>query len=157
ISTYYSVIIAWAISYSIFSVNLNWGSYTEGFFNNSYLQLGADPRQVGSLVPSVVITLISVWIVVLGFLFRVVIWGIDIANRIFIPALVVMFLIIVIRAITLPGALVGLEHFFQPDFSKIFSGDVWVAAYGQIFFSMSIAFAIMITYSSYLPKKSDIT
>ncbi len=36
-------------------------------------------------------------------------------------------------------------------------GEVWVAAYGQIFFSMSIAFAIMITYSSYLPKKSDIT
>src|SRR5699024_5592012 len=44
-----------------------------------------------------------------------------------------------------------------PDISKIFSPDVWVAAYGQIFFSMSIAFAIMITYSSYLPKKSDIT
>src|SRR5690606_20181486 len=36
-------------------------------------------------------------------------------------------------------------------------GKVWVAAYGQIFFSLSIAFAIMITYSSYLPKKSDIT
>jgi NSS family neurotransmitter:Na+ symporter len=45
---------------------------------------------------------------------------------------------------------------FKPDFSKILSGKVWVAAYGQIFFSLSIAFAIMITYSSYLPKKSDI-
>jgi len=157
ISTYYSVIIAWAISYSIFSVNLNWGSDTEGFFNNSYLQLGAEPGQVGSFVPSVLIPLIIVWIVVLGILFKGVKRGIEIANRIFIPALVVIFLIIVIRAVTLPGALVGLEAFFQPDFSKILDGDVWVAAYGQIFFSLSIAFAIMITYSSYLPKKSDIT
>ena len=157
ISTYYSVIIAWAISYSMYSINLNWGSDTESFFNNSYLQLGADPGQVGSFVPSVLIPLIIVWIVVLGILFKGVKKGIEIANRIFIPALVVIFLIIVIRAVTLPGALVGLEAFFQPDFSKIFDGSVWVAAYGQIFFSLSIAFAIMITYSSYLPKKSDIT
>ncbi len=74
------------------------------------------------------------------------------ANRIFIPTLIVVFLIIVIRAITLPGAVEGLNAFFTPDFSTIANPDVWVAAYGQIFFSMSIAFAIMITYSSYLPK-----
>src|SRR5699024_5219030 len=100
-STYYSVIIAWAISYSMYSINLNWGSDTESFFNNSYLQLGADPGQVGSFVPSVLIPLIIVWIVVLGILFKGVKKGIEIANRIFIPALVVIFLIIVIRAVTL--------------------------------------------------------
>ncbi|HLS66752.1 MAG TPA: sodium-dependent transporter, partial [Pseudogracilibacillus sp.] len=82
---------------------------------------------------------------------------IEIANRIMIPTLIVVFTIIVIRAITLPGALSGLDAFFKPDFTQILSGKVWVAAYGQIFFSLSIAFAIMITYSSYLPKKSDIT
>src|SRR5690625_7429697 len=74
-----------------------------------------------------------------------------------IPTLVIVFLIIVIRAITLPGALTGLNAFFEPDFTEIFNPQVWIAAYGQIFFSMSIAFAIMITYSSYLLKKSDIT
>src|SRR5690625_3071419 len=74
-----------------------------------------------------------------------------------IPALVFIFLIIVIRALTLPGAIDGLNAFFQPDFSQILSPKVWVAAYGQIFFSLSIAFAIMITYASYLPKKSDLT
>src|SRR5699024_8537658 len=47
--------------------------------------------------------------------------------------------------------------FFEPNWESIMDGSVWVAAYGQIFFSLSIAFAIMITYSSYLPKKSDIT
>ncbi|MFD2760687.1 sodium-dependent transporter [Lentibacillus juripiscarius] len=156
ISTYYSVIIAWAISYSIFSFNLNWGSDTEGFLFNNHLEL-VDPGQFGGFVPGVLIPLIIVWLVVLGVLYRGVKKGIEMANRIFIPTLIVVFLIIVIRAITLPGAVEGLNAFFTPDFSTIANPDVWVAAYGQIFFSMSIAFAIMITYSSYLPKKSDLT
>ncbi|MFZ3576753.1 sodium-dependent transporter [Virgibacillus sp. DJP39] len=157
ISTYYSVIIAWAISYSMFSFNLNWGEDTQAFLYGEYLKLSVDPGQTGSFVPGVLIPLIIVWIVVLGILFKGVKKGIEVANRIFIPALVIIFLIIVIRAVTLPGALTGLEAFFEPDFSKILDPTVWVAAYGQIFFSLSIAFAIMITYSSYLPKKSDIT
>ncbi|WP_156288514.1 sodium-dependent transporter [Oceanobacillus salinisoli] len=157
ISTYYSVIIAWAMSYTIFSFNLNWGSDTEAFLFNDYLNLTVDPGQTGSFVPGVLIPLIIVWVLVLGILFKGVKKGIEIANRIFIPLLIVLFLIIVIRAITLPGAIDGLNAFFQPDFESIMSSDVWVAAYGQIFFSLSIAFAIMIAYSSYLPKKSDIT
>ncbi|MEN1969772.1 sodium-dependent transporter [Lentibacillus sp. N15] len=156
ISTYYSVIIAWAISFSIFSFKQSWGEDTESFMFNDYLHL-ANPGEFGGLVPGVLIPLIIVWIVVLGILFKGVKKGIETANRIFIPALVIIFLIIVIRAITLPGAMEGLNAFFEPDFSSITKGSVWVAAYGQIFFSLSIAFAIMITYSSYLPKKSDIT
>ena len=66
-------------------------------------------------------------------------------------------MLVVIRAVTLDGAALGLEAFFKPDLSKLSNPTVWVAAYGHIFFSLSIAFAIMITYSSYLPKKSDIT
>ncbi|TRM13052.1 sodium-dependent transporter [Lentibacillus cibarius] len=156
ISTYYSVIIAWAISYSIFSLNLSWGADTPGFLTGDYLQVTA-PGEFGGFVPGVLIPLIIVWLIVLGVLYKGVKKGIEMANRIFIPTLVVVFLIIVIRAITLPGAFEGLNAFFTPDLSAIMDGQVWVAAYGQIFFSMSIAFAIMITYSSYLPKKSDLT
>ncbi|MDA3129673.1 sodium-dependent transporter [Aliibacillus thermotolerans] len=157
ISTYYSVIIAWSISYSIYAFNLSWGEDTEGFLFNEYLQISDAEGIVGGLVPGVVIPLIIVWVIALGILFKGVQRGIELANRIFIPTLVIIFLIIVIRALTLPGAFDGLQAFFQPDFSAITSGEVWIAAYGQIFFSLSIAFAIMITYSSYLSKKSDIT
>ncbi|HLR22316.1 MAG TPA: sodium-dependent transporter [Pseudogracilibacillus sp.] len=157
IATYYSVIVAWAISYSVFSFNLSWGDDTEGFLNNEYLELVDVPGQIGGLVPSVFIPLIIVWLIVLGVLFRGVKKGIEVANRIMIPTLVVVFIIIVLRAVTLDGAIEGLNAFFEPDFGEILNPSVWVAAYGQIFFSMSIAFAIMITYSSYLPKKSDIT
>ena len=157
ISTYYSVIVAWAVSYSVFSINLSWGSDTEAFLFGDYLQLADTPGELGGLVPGVVIPLAIIWIVVLGILFKGVKKGIEIANRIMIPLLLIIFLIIVIRAVTLPGAMAGLDEFFKPDFTQILSPKVWVAAYGQIFFSMSIAFAIMITYASYLPKKSDIT
>lgn len=146
-----------AISYSVFSFNLSWGDDTEGFLFSDYLQLSVNPGETGSLVPGVLIPLLIVWAITLGVLFKGVKKGIETANKIFIPTLVVLFMIIVIRALTLPGAAQGLQAFFEPNFSAIMDSSVWVAAYGQIFFSLSIAFAIMITYSSYLPKKSDIT
>jgi len=56
----------------------------------------------------------------------------------------------------LPGALDGLNYLFTPQWDMIMQPKVWVAAYGQVFFSLSIGFAIMVAYSSYLPKKTDI-
>src|SRR5699024_3997769 len=155
ISTYYSVIVAWAMSYAVFSFNLSWSEDTEAFLITDYLNATIDPGQARSFVLSVLIHLILVWIIVLFILCRGVKKGIEMTNRIFFPCLLVIFLIIVIRPVKLPGAIDGLESFFKPDFSTIADPDVWVAAYGQIFFSMSIAFAIMITYSSYLPRKTD--
>ena len=157
ISVYYAVIIAWAMRYTIFSVNQAWGEDTEGFLFSEFLQLTVEPGQTGSIVWGVFIPLALVWIITLGILFAGVKRGIEMANRIFIPTLVVIFLIVVIRAVTLDGAMAGLDAFFKPDFNAIMDPQVWVAAYGHIFFSLSVAFAIMITYSSYLPKKSDIT
>ncbi|WP_257349548.1 sodium-dependent transporter [Pseudalkalibacillus decolorationis] len=157
IATYYSVIIGWALSYTIFSFSKEWGEDTGGFLMGEYLNIAATPGEFGSIVPGVFIPLVIAWVITLGILFKGVKKGIEKANKIFIPTLVVMFIIIVIRAITLEGATVGLEAFFQPNWDSIWDGKVWVAAYGHIFFSLSIGFAIMITYSSYLPKKSDIT
>lgn len=157
ISVYYAAIIAWAMSYSIFSLNLKWGEDTEGFLFGSYLKLAETPGQFGGIVPGVFIPLVIVWLITLGVLFKGVKKGIETANKIMLPALLVLFLIIVIRAVTLDGAVEGLNAFFKPNWDAILDGKVWVAAYGQIFFSLSIGFAIMVTYSSYLPKKSDLT
>ncbi|WP_227397159.1 sodium-dependent transporter [Jeotgalibacillus aurantiacus] len=157
ISTYYAVIIAWAMRYTIFSFNQAWGEDTEAFLFGEFLQLDVAPGETGGIVWGILIPLILVWVITLGILVAGVKKGIEYANRIFIPTLVILFLIIVIRAVTLEGATEGLNAFFQPNFENILDPDVWVAAYGHIFFSLSIAFAIMITYSSYLPKKSDIT
>ncbi|PSL32929.1 NSS family neurotransmitter:Na+ symporter [Planomicrobium soli] len=157
ISCYYAVIIAWAMRYTIFSFNQAWGADTQDFLFNDFLQLTVQPGQTGGIVWGVFIPLVLVWAIALGILLAGVKKGIELANRIFIPTLVVIFLIVVIRALTLDGAAMGLDAFFKPNFEAIMDPSVWVAAYGHIFFSLSVAFAIMITYASYLPKKSDIT
>ncbi|WP_409304254.1 sodium-dependent transporter [Peribacillus sp. SCS-155] len=157
IATYYAAIIAWASSYAFFSLKQSWGKDPESFFFNDYLHIAGKPGELGGFVPGVLIPIIIVWIVTLGVLLRGIKKGIERANRIMIPTLVALFLVIVVRALTLDGAAQGLEAFFKPNWSQIGNSKVWIAAYGQIFFSLSIGFAIMITYSSYLPKKTDIT
>lgn len=72
------------------------------------------------------------------------------------PLLASMLLIIVIRGITLPGSMAGIKAFLAPDFSRIFELGIWLDAFGQVFFTLSLGFGIMIAYSSYLPKKSDV-
>ncbi|KKK39350.1 transporter [Mesobacillus campisalis] len=156
ISTYYAVIIAWAMAYAYFSIDQQWGGDPLTFLVGDYLKV-VDAGQVGSLVPSVFFPLVIVWAITMAILFKGVKKGIEAANKIFIPALVLLFLVIVVRALTLDGAVEGINAFFKPNWDQILNGKVWVAAYGQIFFSLSIGFAIMITYSSYLPKKSDLT
>lgn len=157
VSTYYSVILAWSLSYTFFSLHQLWGNDTESFLFNQYLQVGTEPGTLGGLVPGVAYPLIIIWIIVLAISIKGIKKGIEKINRIFIPALVIMFSIIVLRAITLEGAILGLESFFTPDWRSILHTKVWMAAYGQVFFSLSICMGVMITYSSYLPKKSDTT
>ncbi|MGO1839001.1 MAG: sodium-dependent transporter, partial [Candidatus Microbacterium stercoravium] len=86
-----------------------------------------------------------------------VVKGVQRANVIIIPLLVVAFIALVIRALFLPGALDGLDAFFTPDFAALADPGVWIAAYSQIFFSLSIAFGIMITYASYRRRRSNMT
>ena len=114
ISTYYAVIIAWAISYAWFSIGQKWGGNPQEYLLGEYLR-AIDAGQIGSLVPNVFFPLVLIWIITLFILYKGVKRGIEIANRIFIPALAIVFLIIVIRAVTLEGAVDGLNAFFKPD------------------------------------------
>ncbi len=157
IAVYYPVVIAWALAYTFFGINLAWGSDATSFFFNDFLHLADTPGAFGAPVPLIAFFLVVVWVVVLYTILNGVHKGIEKANKIFMPLLVILFGAVVVRGVTLPGAAAGLNAFFEPDWSKMMDPKVWVAAYGQNFFSSSICFAIMITYASYLPKKSEIT
>ncbi|SNR78177.1 neurotransmitter:Na+ symporter, NSS family [Haloechinothrix alba] len=157
IAAYYAVIIAWAVRFTGFSVGQQWGDDPEGFLKQDFLQVAAEPGMVSSYVSGVLWPLIAVWVVTLVILAFGVRRGIERANKIFIPLLVALFLVLVVRAVTLPGAMSGLDALFAPDWSAITDSAVWVAAYGQIFFSLSIGFGIMITYASYLRRGTDLT
>lgn len=157
IATYYAVILAWAVRYVGFSFGESWGANPEEFLFGTFLQSAETPGDVGGYVAGVFWPLLAVWLAVLVILGLGVRKGIEKANLIFIPALVFFFLILVIRGITLDGSELGLDALFTPDWSALGEGGVWVAAYGQIFFSLSIGFGIMVTYASYLGRRADLS
>jgi len=156
ISVYYVVIIGWAISFVYFSFTQAWGEDAVNFFIGDFLGLTGGPFELGGMRWGIFIAVVIAWLINYIVLYSGVKRGIEVANKIFMPLLFILVIIMAIRGVTLPGAAEGLNYLFQPDFSRILDYKVWTAAYGQIFFTLSICFAIMITYSSYLPRKSDI-
>ncbi|MFJ2551143.1 sodium-dependent transporter [Microbacterium sp. NPDC087591] len=160
IAVYYAVIIAWAGMYTWFSAQLTWGPGNENdFFFTDFLR-SADVAEVGvstDFVPQVGIPLVVVWLVVIGIMALGVKRGIGRANMILMPLLTVMFAILVVQSLFLPGAVDGLNAFFAPNWEALADPAVWASAYGHIFFSLSVAFGIMVTYSSYLKRKTDLT
>ncbi|GIU30976.1 transporter [Shewanella schlegeliana] len=157
IAIYYVAIIGWAISYFTFSISQSWGTDTNAFFFNEYLQLGDNsPTKLGSIQFHIAIPMAIAWSITTLAVYSGVKGGIERASKIMMPLLFIMVLLFIARIIFLPGALEGLNYLFRPDFSMILDARVWSAAYGQIFFTLSVGFAIMLAYSSYLPEKSDI-
>jgi len=159
IAVYYVAVIGWAISYFNMSFTQSWGADTNAFFFSEYLQLGGDnaPSKLGSIQWHIAIPMVIAWGITFCAIFTGVKGGIERASKVLMPLLFLMVIALIIRMIMLPGALDGLNYLFEPDFSKITDPKVWSAAYGQIFFTLSVGFAIMLAYSSYLPEKSDVT
>lgn len=155
IGIYYASVLSWAGQYTLYSFSQAWGEDTEGFFFNHYLQNGSGLDF--TFVPSLFVGILIVWAVVLFIMYGGIRKGVELANKIFIPLLVVMFVIMVIQAVRLPGAVEGLNTFFTPNWTAMAHPKVWLAAYGHVFFSMSIGFGIMVTYSSYLKRNANLT
>jgi len=91
-----------------------------------------------------------------GIVIRGVHGGIEKACNILMPALVVILLLLMLRALTLDGAMEGVAFYLTPDFSKI-NANVVLLALGQAFFSLSLGMGAMITYGSYLSEKENLT
>jgi NSS family neurotransmitter:Na+ symporter len=160
IAVYYAVIIAWAAMYTWFSAQLTWGEGNEeNFFFTDFLQMGdvADGGVSTTFVPQVGVPLVVVWLVVIVIMALGVRRGIGRVNTVLVPLLTVMFVILVVQSLFLPGAMEGLNAFFTPNWEALADPAVWASAYGHIFFSLSVAFGIMVTYASYLKRKTDLT
>lgn len=158
IGLYYAVVLGWAASYTYFSINGAWGDKPIDFFIGEFLKMGDIKNGVSfEFVGMVTGPLITMWIIALGVLSLGVQKGIAKVSSVLMPVLVIMFMALVIYSLFLPGAEKGLDALFTPDWSKLSNPSVWIAAYGQIFFSLSICFGIMVTYASYLKKESDLT
>ena len=156
IVSYYCVVMAWVIDYIWYSLTVAWKDGPADFFIGKVLHLSEGPGVLGGFSVPVLIGLIIAWISVwfcirngVKSVGKVVLWTV--------PIPVVLLAVLVVRAITLPGAAEGLAYYLTPDWAALLKPGVWAAAYGQVFFSLSILFGIMIAYGSYLNKDSDLT
>jgi NSS family neurotransmitter:Na+ symporter len=156
IMLYYAVIIGWCINYTIFSLTLKWGTDSQGFFLKDFLGLSSDVWSIGGFRLSILISTFLVWVICWYICYKDIDRGIEKACKIFMPTLLILTAILVFWSLTLKGAGSGIAWYLKPDWKKLLNWKVWIAAYGQIFFTLSLAFGIMIAYASYLPEKTDI-
>ncbi len=81
--------------------------------------------------------------------------GIERWSKILMPVLFFIIFALIVRNLTLPGAMEGVRFYLTPDFSKITTGSILIAL-GQAFFSLSLGMGVMITYGSYLDRRESL-
>ena len=152
IIAYYMVIGGWVITYITNIINGNLGldsiitkDVTEQFYNKN---IENNPMMITFYTA---IFVILNWLV----LIKGVSDGIEKAMKLLMPLLMLCLISIVIRNLTLPGAMEGISFYLSPDFSKI-TPALFIAVLGQVFFALSIGFGVMITLSSYLNKNENL-
>ncbi|MFA5088954.1 MAG: sodium-dependent transporter [Candidatus Omnitrophota bacterium] len=156
IMLYYAAVISWCISYVFFSLNLAWGSDPNDFFFHKYLQISSGPAELGDIRAPIILALLAVWLLSWMIVFFGVQKGLERANKIFMPLLLSLIAILVLWSLSLEGSRAGLAVYLNPDFSLLVKPQIWIDAFSQIFFTLSLGFGIMVTYASYLPRKADI-
>ncbi|MBQ9777561.1 MAG: sodium-dependent transporter [Clostridia bacterium] len=143
---YYSVIGGWVMKYFVGFVSGQAGAMAQDSYFGDYIAKTGEP--LAWFLAFIGITAV---VVLLG-----VNKGIEKVSKVMMPALVLLTLFITIYSIcTLDGAIEGVLYYIKPDFSK-FSIMTVVAAMGQLFYSMSLAMGIMITFGSYMKKEISI-
>ncbi|MBU0708114.1 sodium-dependent transporter [Patescibacteria group bacterium] len=155
VMTYYGVVMGWCFNYLKYSFNMAWGADTEAFFYSNFLQLSGGIGELGGVVWYILLGLLLCWVSVFLCIYK----GVETVSKVImvtVPVPVLILVVFFIRGMTLPGAIDGLKYFLTPDFNALLNPKVWLQAYGQVFFSLSIGFGVMIAYASFLPKKADI-
>lgn len=172
---YYNYIESWTLAYSTFSIT---GKYfgildraTMMQFLGNFQGLTSGPYFAGIATPTVVVPFVAlifflitialiVWI-----LSRGVAGGIERLAKIALPLLFIFAAILLIRVLTLAppdpahpenSVMTGFGYLWNPDFSYITKAKCWLAAAGQIFFTLGIGMGTIITYASYMRRKDDV-
>ncbi|MBQ3226764.1 MAG: sodium-dependent transporter [Clostridia bacterium] len=145
IASYYSVVGGWIVKYLVEFVRGNLTQLTGATYFSNYI---ASP--VAPVVYHGTFIIVSMLILLCG-----VKQGIEKSNKIMMPALLVLSVVIAVRSVTIPGGLSGLAFYLIPDFSK-FTFESVLMAIGQVFYSLSLAMGIMVTYGSYMGRDVNI-
>ena len=156
ITTYYVCVVGWDFIYIILSFTKAWGANPDLYFSNNVLHATDSMSGLFTIVPNVLISVFIIWFIAWMIIKRDLNDGIGKVSQILLPLLCLIVVGIVGFSLTLPGASIGYTQIFTPDWSALLNLDVWLAAFGQIVFSLSLGMAIAMTYASYLPEGSKL-
>ena len=156
ITTYYVCVVGWDFIYIILSLTKAWGSNPDLYFANNVLHASDSITGIFTIVPNVLVSVALIWLILWFILKRDLNEGIGFVSKLLLPILCAIVVIIVAFSLTLPGASTGYTQIFTPDWSALTNLNVWLAAFGQIVFSLSLGMAIALTYASYLPGGSKL-
>ena len=153
---YYMVIISWDLVYFISSFSFSWGTDPTLYFSD-VVGGNSNLANAGVLFIPTAIGVFLMWIVLWFISHKDLNDGIGKVSKVLIPALFVMMALIIFYAFTLPGHMIGIDALIRPDWSSLLDINIWLAAFAQILFSLSMGQAIALTYASYLPENSKLT
>ena len=142
---YYSVIGGWVLKYLIGYLSGKGSALAQDGYFSTFISDGASTE----------LCFLVFALLTLGIIFAGVRNGIERVSKIMMPILVVLSVIIAIYSVTRPGALAGVKYFLVPN-PENFSWMTVVAAMGQMFYSLSIAMGILVTFGSYMKKDVSI-
>ncbi|HEY9570378.1 MAG TPA: sodium-dependent transporter [Metalysinibacillus sp.] len=148
ILSFYSVVGGWILSYLVRAAMFAVKPAEGATYAELFTKVIENPIEV--VVAQGAFILLTILIVQAG-----IKSGIEKASKIMMPLLFVFFLVLVVRSLTLDGAMEGVRFMFVPDWS-LFTGETLLLALGQAFFTLSVGISIMITYASYLGKTENI-
>jgi len=142
---FYSLVLGWILRYFIAALTGELtGVNPEAFFDSLTFSKEALLWQFTMIAITVIIVAMGVQ------------KGIERANKVMMPALFVLLIVLAIKSVTLPNAYEGLRFYLLPDWSKVMSGKTWMIALSQMFFSLSVLGNTMVVYGSYLKDEDDI-
>ncbi|WP_227937732.1 sodium-dependent transporter [Alkalihalobacillus deserti] len=146
--SFYSVVGGWIILYLFQAFTGGLNDLPQEQYGQLFGSIISNP--FSALTGQFVFLLITVFVVAKG-----VQKGIEKASTFMMPALFILFFMLVIRSLSLDGAMEGVRFLLVPDFTQL-NSEVILFALGQAFFALSLGVSVMVTYSSYLPKSQNL-
>ena len=153
---YYSAILGWDGFYVIISAFKGWGADPNAYFTGSFLQANDTLGGLGTFVPFVAIAMLVGWVIMWVISHTDLEKGLGRVSKVLVPLLFAIMIFIVLFSLTLPGAGIGLAELYNPDWSLLLNFNIWMAAFGQMIFSLSLGMSIAFTYASYTQDDSDL-
>ncbi|MBR2558073.1 MAG: sodium-dependent transporter [Methanobrevibacter sp.] len=156
IMIYYSAILGWDGIYIILSFFKGWGADPNTYFTTTLLQSSESYTGLLNFIPLIAVAMLVGWVIIWFISHRDLEKGLGKVSKVLVPMLFIIMVGIVGFSLTLPGASIGLAQLFNPDWSLLTHFEIWMAAFGQIVFSLSLGMSIAFTYASYTRDEADL-